>query len=62
LFEQEYPPKLERLTAQLYAQRDNDAVYESLWQQHLDLMTMKRRNEERLKELKANIEEQLMAA
>lgn len=62
LFEQEYAPKLERLTADLYARGDDEGMDETLWQQHLDLIAYKRRNDERLKELKANIEEQLMAA
>ncbi|MGD9810676.1 MAG: DNA primase [Sphingobium sp.] len=62
LFEQEYSPKLERLTAELYARGDEDGLDEALWQQHLDLIAYKRRNDERLRELKANIEEQLMAA
>lgn len=62
VFEQEYPPKLERLTTELYAHRDDDTRYEALWQDHLSLIASKRQNDERLKELKANIEEQLMAA
>jgi hypothetical protein len=35
---------------------------EASWQEHLSLITLKRQNDERLRELKANIEEQLMAA
>ena len=62
LFEQEYQPKLERLTAALYARGEDEGIDEALWQEHLDLIHYKRRNDERLKELKANIEEQLMAA
>jgi len=62
LFEQEYPPKLERLTAEIYAREQDEGIDEALWQEHLDLMAFKRRNDERLKELKANIEEQLMTA
>ncbi len=62
VFEQEYPPKLERLTAALYAHRDDDGIYEALWQEHLGLIASKRQNDERLRELKANMEEQLMAA
>lgn len=61
LFEQEFTPKLERLTADLYA-RGDEGVDEARWQEHLALIAFKRQNDERLKELKANIEEQLMAA
>lgn len=61
LFEQEFTPKLERLTADLYA-RGDESMDEARWQEHLALITLKRRNDERLRELKANIEEQLMAA
>ncbi|TNE45612.1 MAG: DNA primase [Sphingomonadales bacterium] len=61
LFEQEFTPKLERLKADLYAQGD-DGMDETRWQEHLSLITLKRQNDERLRELKANIEEQLMAA
>lgn len=61
LFEQEFTPKLERLKADLYA-RGDDGMDEAQWQDHLSLIALKRRNDERLRELKANIEEQLMAA
>ena len=62
LFEQEFAPKLERLKASLYARGENDDLDEASWQEHLSLITLKRQNDERLRELKANIEEQLMAA
>jgi hypothetical protein len=62
LFEQEFAPKLERLKASLYARGENDDIDEASWQEHLSLITLKRQNDERLRELKANIEEQLMAA
>tara|TARA_R110000782_G_scaffold167129_8_gene259254 strand:- start:4254 stop:6113 length:1860 start_codon:yes stop_codon:yes gene_type:complete len=62
LFEQEYPPKLERLTAELYARGEDEGIDEALWQEHLGLIAYKRQNDERLMELKANIEEQLMVA
>ncbi len=58
---QEFIPKLGRLKADLYAQGD-DGMDEARWQDHLSLIALKRRNDERLRELKANIEEQLMAA
>lgn len=61
LFEQEFTPKLERLKADLYAQGE-DSMNEARWQDHLSLITLKQRNDERLRELKANIEEQLLAA
>jgi len=61
LFEQEFTPKLERLKADLYARGDED-MDEARWQEHLSLIALKRQNDERLRELKANIEEQLMAA
>lgn len=61
LFEQEFTPKLERLTADLYAHGD-DGMDEARWQEHLSLITLKQRNDERLRELKANIEEQMLAA
>ena len=61
LFEQEFVPKLERLKADLYANGD-DGMDEARWQDHLSLITLKQRNDERLRELKANIEEQMMAA
>ena len=60
LFEQDFTPKLERLTADLYA-RGDEGMDETRWQEHLSLITLKRRNDERLRELKANIEEQMMA-
>ena len=62
LFEQEFTPKLERLKADLYAQGGNGDIDETSWQEHLSLIALKRQNDERLRELKANIEEQLMAA
>ncbi len=62
LFEQEFAPKLERLRTDLYAQRETHDIDETRWQEHLSLITLKRQNDERLRELKANIEEQLMAA
>ena len=62
LFEQEFTPKLERLKADLYAQGGNGDIDEASWQEHLSLIALKRQNDERLLELKANIEEQLMAA
>lgn len=62
LFEQEFAPKLERLKASLYAQGEDNDIDESSWQEHLSLITLKRQNDERLRQLKANIEEQLMAA
>ncbi|MCC6482675.1 MAG: DNA primase, partial [Sphingomonadaceae bacterium] len=62
LFEQEFVPKLERLQVGLYARGDGDDIDEASWQEHLSLITLKRQNDERLRELKANIEEQLMAA
>jgi len=61
LFEQEFTPKLERLKADLYAHGD-DGMDEARWQEHLSLITLKQRNDERLRELKANIEEQMLAA
>lgn len=62
MFEQEFTPKLERLRADLYAQGATHDIDEARWQEHLSLITLKRQNDERLRELKANIEEQLMAA
>lgn len=62
LFEQEFAPKLERLRADLYAQGATHDIDEARWQEHLSLIALKRQNDERLRELKANIEEQLMAA
>ncbi len=62
LFEQEFEPKLERLKASLYARGEIAELDEASWQEHLALLTLKRQNDERLRELKANIEEQLMAA
>lgn len=62
LFEQEFTPKLERLKADLYARGDTIDIDEGRWQEHLSLLQLKRQNDERLSELKANMEEQLMAA
>jgi len=62
VFEQEFTPKLERLKADLYARGDTSDIDEACWQEHLSLLQLKRQNDERLSELKANMEEQLMAA
>ena len=62
VFEQEFTPKLERLKADLYARGDTGDIDEACWQEHLSLLQLKRQNDERLSELKANMEEQLMAA
>jgi DNA primase len=62
LFEQEFSPKLEGSEAALYARGEDNGIDEAAWQEHLALINMKRRHDERLRELKANIEEQLLAA
>lgn len=62
LFEQEFRPKLERLRAALYARGSDGEVGEAEWAEHLELIATKRANDERLNDLKANIEEQLLAA
>lgn len=62
VFEQEFRPKLERLSGSLYAQGSDAEVNEAEWQEHLALIAVKRRNDERLNDLKANIEEQMLAA
>ncbi|MDQ4419875.1 DNA primase [Sphingobium sp. DEHP117] len=62
LFEQEFAPKLEGLKTALYARSEDNDIDEASWQEHLALIKLKHQNDERLRELKANIEEQLMAA
>jgi hypothetical protein len=62
LFEQEFCPKLERLSTALYARGGDAEINEAEWLEHLELIAIKRRNDERLNDLKANIEEQLLAA
>ncbi|MPT48181.1 MAG: DNA primase [Sphingobium sp.] len=66
LFEQEYSPVLKKLSETVHdreQETENLAeITEHEWQERLKLIINKRKNDERLRELKANIEEQLLAA
>nr|WP_221230907.1 DNA primase [Sphingobium subterraneum] len=61
-FEQELTAQLARHESALYAQGDESWISSEDWDQRQALLAQKRQNDERVMALKANIEEQLLAA
>lgn len=62
VIEQELTNELARYEAELYARTNESWVNEQDWQKRQELLAKKRLNDERVMAIKANVEEQLLAA